>query len=710
MPRIDLLQTRSGTALEWSTVNPVLDLHEQGDETDTLKTKRGDGVTAWNSLPYFNEGGGGGDMTKAVYDPNDIEADAFDSANEVVDDSSFVVLTGVNSQAVFNDVDSKLNDIANSISLPPYIPISAVTLTEDFITLNDELVLSRYGEQAKINEPTLSITSEDYFRDISLYKSAIPSRTPIDLDFIRIGNGTYIDKLKTMQTLGSARIRIDYATNRKGILLEADATNLLVNSETFATENFTTLAQDYTISFYGTGTITLSGTSTEVLVGVDNKTKVIKTFTATAGTLTITPSGVVNTPQLEAGVLGSSYIPTTAGALSRNEDQLELEDVTIVQNLFESEDSFAFVIDFFNYNNEYNATSTVFTIDDNTSSNKIELRYLNTGALNLATNVAGDNNSNSFYSTPVNGRLKIGVSYLDGIATIYANGVIVGTVTSTSSKWSALLNSIRFGKGRSTSSNWSGVMYAFDFYKEATDLSIETQNSLPSELSSFIVFEGAFDNANTGLTYDASRDLLYVVSTPERKIYKYNSLGFYKGKLDLPATQGIAYDGLRDYLYAMDGTTLKTYDLTDNSLVNEQLSFDPYGDGTPAGSLAYNSTDDKLIFSGSSKTHFIELTLSGVTWGTPISMNFGLNVSEGIEHDSRDDTYWVNLQFGSKFAHVDNTMTVIQTYQYPYKIGFDNEGITLIPSLDILLFNSDTGFKDGVVNENRIYRVDMTKL
>lgn len=43
---------RSGTASEWSTPNPVLGVGEQGFETDTKKTKRGDGSTHWNDLPY----------------------------------------------------------------------------------------------------------------------------------------------------------------------------------------------------------------------------------------------------------------------------------------------------------------------------------------------------------------------------------------------------------------------------------------------------------------------------------------------------------------------------------------------------------------------------------------------------------------------------------------------------------------------------------
>lgn len=41
-----------GTAAEWTAKNPVLRNHEEGFETDTRQRKRGNGVTAWNSLGY----------------------------------------------------------------------------------------------------------------------------------------------------------------------------------------------------------------------------------------------------------------------------------------------------------------------------------------------------------------------------------------------------------------------------------------------------------------------------------------------------------------------------------------------------------------------------------------------------------------------------------------------------------------------------------
>lgn len=56
-----IIKQRGDTAATWAAINPVLGDREVGWETDTRKAKLGNGVTAWNALPYVvSEGGGGG--------------------------------------------------------------------------------------------------------------------------------------------------------------------------------------------------------------------------------------------------------------------------------------------------------------------------------------------------------------------------------------------------------------------------------------------------------------------------------------------------------------------------------------------------------------------------------------------------------------------------------------------------------------------------
>ena len=112
----------------------------------------------------------------------------------------------------------------------------------------------------------------------------------------------------------------------EGILHESEArTNLLLNSGTLSTQSATVANVANTLSFTGTGTVTLSGVSTAgplVGTGTGENNRVSLTFTPTAGTLTLTVSGTVTNAQLEAGATQSSYIPTTTASATRAAETL----------------------------------------------------------------------------------------------------------------------------------------------------------------------------------------------------------------------------------------------------------------------------------------------------------------------------------------------------------------------------------------------------
>lgn len=92
-------------------------------------------------------------------------------------------------------------------------------------------------------------------------------------------------------------------------LVKWAAENLLLNSATLATQSKTLDATPYTLSFYGTGTVTLSGGHVAAVVGTGTTRKTY-TFTPTAGSTTFTVTGSVTEGQLSRSPC--QYLPTTS--------------------------------------------------------------------------------------------------------------------------------------------------------------------------------------------------------------------------------------------------------------------------------------------------------------------------------------------------------------------------------------------------------------
>lgn len=111
-----------------------------------------------------------------------------------------------------------------------------------------------------------------------------------------------------------------------GFLPELQRTNLLLNSAALATQSVTVSATAYTLSFEGTGTVTLSGVSSAgPLVGTGATDRVSLTFTPSAGTLTLTVSGTVAYANLEAGLFRTSPIVTAGSQVTRAADNLYVD-------------------------------------------------------------------------------------------------------------------------------------------------------------------------------------------------------------------------------------------------------------------------------------------------------------------------------------------------------------------------------------------------
>lgn len=197
--------------------------------------------------------------------------------------------------------------------------------------------------------------------------------------------------------------RFDYSPTTLaplGLLIEEARTNLLLNSQTLSTQIVTTTAQAYTLSFYGTGTVTLTGTSIAgPLVGTGVfPNRVSLTFTATAGALTLTVSGTVSNAQFEAGGFATSYIFTAGASATRSADV-----ATMVGN---------------NFTNWYNQTTGTFAAAFDASANS-NATYMSASNGSIVQNsIHIDNDSGNMRAVYYSGSAEQAALGLGAISTV----------------------------------------------------------------------------------------------------------------------------------------------------------------------------------------------------------------------------------------------------------------------------------------------------
>jgi hypothetical protein len=184
------------------------------------------------------------------------------------------------------------------------------------------------GSGAAIVRPTFS---RDFAGEKTLNNGTGPAIT-----FTRASGATFFDANGVLQTAANAAPRFDHdpvTGASRGLLIEEQRTNLLLNSAALATQTVTVTAVAHTLSFYGTGEVVLSGVHSATVTGTGAfPTRTTLTFTPTAGSLTATVSGTAENAQLEGGAFPTSYIPTTTAAATRAADSAVVAPISSFYN------------------------------------------------------------------------------------------------------------------------------------------------------------------------------------------------------------------------------------------------------------------------------------------------------------------------------------------------------------------------------------------
>lgn len=134
----DLIQLRRGIAAAWTTANPVLAQGEPGYETDTGYEKVGDGVTAWNDLPYKANGVDPADYTAVKNEVIEARGNrsTLDKRISMISRySSPIVGRPLSGEVVDNNITSAgpttVGGVANALRLIPWMsshPIPAASI------------------------------------------------------------------------------------------------------------------------------------------------------------------------------------------------------------------------------------------------------------------------------------------------------------------------------------------------------------------------------------------------------------------------------------------------------------------------------------------------------------------------------------------------------------------------------------------------------
>jgi hypothetical protein len=161
---------------------------------------------------------------------------------------------------------------------------------------------------------------------------------------------TRINSSGVIEIVNANLPRFDYDPTTlvcKGQLVEDPRTNLFLNSlidgTNLATQSVTLTAAAHTLSFYGSGSVSISGGHTATVDGFGNyPARVVYTFTPSAGSTTFTVTGDVKYAQIELGAFVTSFIPTAGTSVLRNADVLTMSGTNFTDWFNPAQGSFVF--------------------------------------------------------------------------------------------------------------------------------------------------------------------------------------------------------------------------------------------------------------------------------------------------------------------------------------------------------------------------------
>lgn len=256
------------------------------------------------------------------------------------------------------------------------VPVSA---THCLVEFQVEVRRGVYVWYDTINAMKLPSLELDFAGTQSLNSVLTSSAQPAaSVEFSRSSVATYIgsDGLIKTAAVNEARFDFDPVTRVcKGLLIEEARKNLLLNSETLSTQTITVTAAARTLSFYGTGTVVLSGAHSATVAGLGAfPIRTSYTYTPSAGSLTLTVTGSVTFANDELGAFATSYIPTTTAQATRAAEIAQMTGANLSSWYRQDEGTFIVVVTPFAPS--YSIDCQIVSANDNSSNNYIVIQRL----------------------------------------------------------------------------------------------------------------------------------------------------------------------------------------------------------------------------------------------------------------------------------------------------------------------------------------------
>ena len=310
-----------------------------------------------------------------------------------------------------------------------------------------------------LDDASLIVTPNGY-KASKLY-SVKPTDASGDMVVTRATTATRVNSSNLIESVAINVPRLDYTLGScPSILVEPQRTNLVFPSATLTTQTRTVTAVANTLSFYGTGTIVLTGVHTATLTGTGANDRVSLTFTPTAGSLILTVTGTVTNAQLEAGSNATSYIPTVTGTVTRNADVISKTGISSL--IGQTEGTLYFEVQGFS---DGNTTFQFITLNDGTTNNQIGFNYNTSGVISGYFRISPNTLSiSSTVTKTLNSKIILKYNS-SNVYTLFINGVLIGSATAASS-FSSTLTTFKASQAND-GSNYNGNLKMISIWKTA---------------------------------------------------------------------------------------------------------------------------------------------------------------------------------------------------------------------------------------------------